>query len=183
MRYRDILGQADAFFRRVARDQPAQLQCNGCSLCCFGLFEIAAADIAVLAEGLAQLHPARRKAVIRRALTIVESAAHPDLRAASASDREAFFGRTDSVACPNLSDDGRCVVYEHRPLVCRTFGLPLREGDRYIGDICELNFADATDDEKLAAAWDLNEEDAVGPEDQYTVPEAIIAIARMRGWL
>ena len=67
--------------------------------------------------------------------------------------------------------------------VCRTFGLPLRDGSRYIGDVCELNFEDATFDQKESAAWDLQWEDELGPEDEYSIPEAIILAARMRKWL
>ena len=183
MTYRGILEDADAFFHDVAAKQPANLQCNGCSLCCYGLFEISAADIPVLAEGLSQLHPARRNAVIRRAAEVVASSQHPNLREAAPPEKESFFDRTAAIACPNLSADGRCVVYEHRPLVCRTFGIPLREGDRYLGDVCDLNFTQASAEEKLTAAWDLNREDELGPDDEYTVPEAIVAIARLRRWL
>ena len=181
--YREILDQADAHFQEVARSQPDQLQCNGCSLCCYGLFEIGTGDIPVLADGLSRLHPSRRKAIIRRAVDIVASTAHPNLREASPLEKDEFFDRTSSTRCPNLSDEGRCLVYDHRPLVCRTFGVPLRQGDRYIGDICDLNFKTAGDEAKHAAAWDLNLEDELGPEDEYTIPEAIIAIARLRGWL
>jgi Fe-S-cluster containining protein len=73
-------------------------------------------------------------------------------------------------------------MYEHRPLVCRTFGLPLRNGDKYLGDVCELNFTQATQEEKSAAAWDLQSEDELGVEDEYTIPEAIVLMARLRGW-
>ena len=38
------------------------------------------------------------------------------------------------------------MLYEYRPLVCRTFGLPLRQGDRYLGDVCDLNFNEASDE-------------------------------------
>lgn len=183
MSYRDILEHADRFFRDVAAARPEQLQCNGCSLCCYGLFEIGAADIPVLAEGLAALHPSRRAAIIRRAVAIVAQSRHPNLRECSPIEKEDFFERTSTTRCPNLSDEGRCLVYEHRPLVCRTFGIPLREGDRYLGDVCELNFKTATDEERAASAWDLNMEDALGQEDEYTIPEAIVAIARMRRWL
>jgi Fe-S-cluster containining protein len=182
MRYRDILGRADAFFHRVLKSQPEQLQCNGCSLCCYGLFEISAADVAVIAAGLARLHPARRNMIVRRAAEIVEATDHPDLRECTPKEKAAFFQRTASTACPNLSDEGRCMIYEHRPLVCRTFGLPLRNGDRYLGDVCDLNFKTASDQEKMEASWDLRWEDEVGPEDQYTIPQAIVAIARLRGW-
>jgi len=182
--YRGILDRADGFFRSVMRDQPQNLQCGrGCSFCCYGLFEIGAADIPVLAEGLEQLHPMRRKKIVQRAAEIIAESRHPDVRALTPQEKDEFFNRTASVACPNLNESGECMVYEHRPLVCRTFGLPLREGDRYLGDVCELNFNDATAEQMLAAAWDLNWEDELDPEDEYTIPEAIVFIARMRKWL
>jgi Fe-S-cluster containining protein len=176
--YKRTLEHADAFFAEVAREQPQNLQCGrGCSLCCYGLFEITAADAAVIAEGLGQLHPMRRKKIIRRAQEILAAAGPRD------SDKEAYFDRTDDVACPNLDEQGLCMMYEHRPLVCRTFGLPIRDASQYIGDICELNFTSATQPEKDSAAWDLQWEDAVGPEDELTIPEAIVIAARMRGWM
>jgi hypothetical protein len=74
-------------------------------------------------------------------------------------------------------------MYESRPLVCRTFGLPLREGRKYIGDICELNFGGSSRDERMRAAWDLRWEDVLGAEDEFTIPEVIVMVARVRGWL
>ena len=181
--YRAILDRADAFFATVVESQPQSLQCGrGCSLCCYGLFEIGSGDVPVIAEGLAKLHPARRKKIIRKAQEIIASSNHPNLRECDPVDKEAFFERTASVACPNLSDSGECQIYESRPLVCRTFGLPLRNGEEYIGDICELNFTEASEDQKQAAAWDLQGEDELGPEDEFTIPEAIVLAARMRGW-
>src|SRR5213075_3084054 len=174
--YKRILEHADEFFGEVARTQPQQLQCGrGCSFCCYGLFEIGSADVAVIAEGLAQLHPMRRKKIIRRATEILEAAGPRD-------GRQAFLDKTDDVACPNLDEKGLCMMYEHRPIVCRTFGLPIRDGAKYIGDICELNFTEATQAEKDAAAWNLQWEDVVGP-DELTIPEAIVVAARMRGWV
>jgi Fe-S-cluster containining protein len=183
-RYKRILERADQFFDSVASSQPQNLQCGrGCSLCCYGLFEIGSGDVPVIAEGLARLHPARRKKIIRRAVAIIEQTAHPNLRECSPIEKEQFFNRTASVPCPNLDDSGECMIYESRPLVCRTFGLPVRDDERYIGDICELNFNDASQEEKTSAAWDLRWEDELGRDDEYTVPEAIVIAARLRGWL
>lgn len=182
--YKSILERADRHFTAVMAEQPQNLQCGaGCSLCCYGLFEIGSGDVPVIAEGLAALHPMRRKKVIRRALEIVESSNHPNLRECAPEEKETFFDRTQSVACPNLDETGRCVMYDSRPLVCRTFGLPLREGRKYVGDICELNFTDASQPEKVKAAWDLEWEDVLGVEDEFTIPEAIVMVARMRGWV
>jgi Fe-S-cluster containining protein len=181
--YTRILDRADDFFRSISESQPQNLQCGrGCSLCCYGLFEIGSGDVPLIAEGLAKLHPSWRKMIIRRSQEIVESSKHPDLRECSAEEKNAFFERTASTPCPNLNERGECVMYEHRPLVCRTFGLPLRNADDYIGDVCELNFTDAPQADREAAAWDLQWEDALGAEDEYTIPEAIVLVARMRGW-
>jgi Fe-S-cluster containining protein len=125
----------------------------------------------------------RRKKVIRRAQEIVEKSEHPNLRECSPDEKDAFFDRTQSTPCPNLDDAGLCMMYEHRPLVCRTFGLPLREKRVYLGDVCELNFNDATQPQRMKAAWDLSWEDVLGPEDEFTIPEVIVMVARMRGWL
>lgn len=183
-RYKRVLAQADEFFRGVMRTQPQNMQCGrGCSLCCHGLFEIGSGDVPLIAEGLAALHPMRRKKIVRRAVEIVASSVHPNLRECSAEAKEEFFERTASTPCPNLNDAGECQIYEYRPLVCRTFGLPLREGDTYLGDVCELNFGGASEDEKRVASWNLLDEDALGPEDEYSIPEAIVLIARLRNWL
>jgi Fe-S-cluster containining protein len=178
--YRSILDRADEHFDSVLRSQPRNLQCGrGCSLCCYGLFEIGSGDVPVIAEGLEKLHPMRRKKIIRRALEIEQL----NLREASSGEKEAYFERTQSTPCPNLDENGACMMYEHRPLVCRTFGLPLRDGRKYIGDICELNFTSSTKAERVAAAWNLRWEDVLGPEDEFTIPEVIVMVARMRGWV
>jgi Fe-S-cluster containining protein len=183
MSYRDVLRKADRFFDEVMRSQPRNLQCGrGCSLCCYGLFEIGSGDVPVIAEGLAALHPARRGRIIRRAREMVASTQHPNLRECGPEEKEAFFDRTSDLACPNLNESGECMIYDSRPLVCRTFGLPLRDAESYIGDICELNFTEAGQEEKEAAAWDLQWEDELGPEDEYTIPEAIVLAARLQGW-
>ncbi len=181
-RYLEILAQADRFFAEVAAQQPHNLQCGrGCSLCCYGLFEISSSDVPVLADGLAALEPETRRGIIGRAVDIV-SADHPNLRECSAEEKDAFFDRTASVPCPVLNAQGECLMYDSRPLVCRTFGLTLRNGDEFLGDVCELNFNEAAPGEPEAAAWDLQHEDILGPEDEYTIPEAIVLAARMRGW-
>lgn len=182
--YQRILDRADEFFRSVAGAQPQNLQCGrGCSLCCYGLFEIGSGDVPVIVEGLTKLHPMLRRKIIQRAQDIMAATAHPNLRECSPDEKVEFFDRTASVACPNLSDSGECMVYESRPLVCRTFGLPVRDRDDFIGDVCELNFTAATSDEKTSAAWDLSWEDELGREDEFTIPEAIVMAARLRGWL
>jgi hypothetical protein len=48
--------------------------------------------------------------------------------------------------------------------------------------VCELNFTGAPRKDQMRAAWDLEWEDVLGPEDEFTIPEVIVMVARMRGW-
>jgi Fe-S-cluster containining protein len=178
--HREILTRADAHFARVASDEREALSCRpGCSLCCQALFEIGAADVAVVAQGIRELPPQRRAVVVERARRIAGNLAHPDLRKTTKEEREAFFARAGDVTCPALDERGGCSIYAHRPLACRTYGLPLRGAPEYLGQECELNFLGEAAAGEEHAAWDLQWEDEVGPEDQYTVPEPIILAARL----
>lgn len=47
----------------------------------------------------------------------------------------------DSEICP-LLENGICVIYESRPVICRTHGLPILvlQNGRHEADFCPLNF-------------------------------------------
>ena len=68
-------------------------------------------------------------------------------QAEAVKQREA---RDEPVACPMLVDE-QCAIYQSRPLICRTQGLPLlieaEDGEQEV-DFCPLNFSapDAVDD-------------------------------------
>ena len=50
--YISVLERADDFFREVAAAQPQSLQCGrGCSLCCYGIFEIGSGDVRFSRKG------------------------------------------------------------------------------------------------------------------------------------
>jgi len=68
------------------------------------------------------------------------------------------------LACAFLDPDGACRIYEQRPYVCRTQGLPLRWWDRDCGgnvteyrDICPLNEECGPPVEQLARedCWEI----------------------------
>ena len=179
--YRDVLRDADAHFNRVFQSARDQMQCGrGCSLCCYGLFEVSSSDVAVLVDALNSVDDATRNSIVANAEEIVRVTAHPNIREISDDERDEFFDRTASIPCPALDGDGACRIYEHRPLVCRTFGLPLRNADEYIGDICDLNFKTADTETLMRASWDLQHEDVIETSDQYTIPEAILIANRLR---
>jgi hypothetical protein len=85
--------------------------------------------------------------------------------------------------CAFLAHDNRCSIYEHRPAVCRSFGMPIKwtEGRTEARDICELNEAAFPDVTVLrgSACWDMDKEDAalrrLQLRDQGAEPDAVAA--------
>lgn len=109
----------------VARHRE-HIQCKpGCGDCCHQSFRVSALEGELLREGLAALDPAPRDRILARARAYA-----PDRR----------------VPCPALDDDARCLLYEHRPRLCRKYGIPLWHPDRpHEVTTCALNFRGVTD--------------------------------------
>jgi Fe-S-cluster containining protein len=140
----------------------------GCSQCCIGVFPIAHEDAARLCEGLAFLERTepekanRIHARVKDSLTRLDPWFPGDVATGILNeDHEAailFEEFANDEPCPVLDlTSGTCDLYEHRPILCRTFGPPMRsEGDN--GEVnlatCELCFIHATTDEIAACELD-----------------------------
>lgn len=63
-RHRKMLGVIDKWFSGVRIKHSEQMQCGrGCSLCCYGLFDISFPDALMVAEGLSRLPDDTRAAL------------------------------------------------------------------------------------------------------------------------
>ncbi len=166
----------------------AHLVCRpGCTQCCIGVFPIAQQDAARLREGLASLtqtDPARaarigtRVASIPRPSRPMASPATPQPASSpkTTTDRPAFEEFANDEPCPVLDPaTGTCDLYSHRPILCRTFGPPMRTPDGNLAH-CELCYTTATTDE--IAACEL---DPTLPETILASDEAFDAAHRLHG--
>ena len=120
--YRALLLRVDEMCQKTATGFASQISCRpGCDSCCRHL-SIFAVEAAALHRALSQL-TGREADSIRQAA----AAASPD------------------APCP-LLQGGLCTLYQARPIICRTHGLPLlinRDGTSGI-DFCPENFRGAT---------------------------------------
>ena len=163
--YRALLGSVDAWFGRCRQLAGGAIRCaEGCSGCCRGLFDISLLDARLLQEGLAQLAPAVREAVLERCRPrLAELArrwpgfAHPYLLNALPDEEWTEMPEGDETPCPLLGADGRCLVYQSRPLLCRLHGLPNidRSGESFGDDWCTLNFPDSDPRRMLELRWNF----------------------------
>ena len=136
----------------------------GCSQCCIGVFPIAHEDAARLREGMATLtqtdseRAARIRTRIAESLTRLDPWFPGDLTTGILNeDHEAailFEEFANDEPCPVLDPiTGTCDLYEHRPILCRTFGPPMRTEENNLAT-CELCFIHASTEEIAACELD-----------------------------
>ncbi len=140
----------------------------GCSQCCIGVFPVAHEDAARLREGLEALEqkdPAKATRIharVTQSLTRLDPWFPGDLATGILNeDHEAailFEEFANDEPCPVLDlTTGTCDLYQHRPILCRTFGPPMRTpGDN--GEVnlatCELCFVHASTEAIAACELD-----------------------------
>ena len=115
------------------------VQCRrGCNECCTnGFFDITLLDALHLQARLRKLPAAVRKRLKARAneqLDLLEkkgafSRKRPVLRTLAAIDK--VSRNSTRLSCPAL-ENGACVIYEHRPHICRIFGPTVRGARRAV---------------------------------------------------
>jgi Fe-S-cluster containining protein len=116
--------RVDQHFASAVARTPEAFTCReGCAQCCgvrFGVFTVEADRVAASLARLAQDDPQLRARVRAQA----DDPDHP--------------------ACALLVD-GRCSVYDERPLICRSHGVPVQRvadtGERVV-EVCPLNFTE-----------------------------------------
>ena len=157
--YRQLIEGVNDLTSQLNERYQAHLQCGaGCSGCCHHHLSVFAVEAAVLTEAIQALPEAQQTRIRQQANEVKE--------------REA---KGESVACPLLVDN-LCSVYESRPLICRTQGLPLLyeadDGAQEI-DFCPLNF------ESDAAIAELQDEHVV-PLDLLNLKLAMANVSYCR---
>jgi len=148
--YQSLLNTVDTWFARCKAACGAQIQCAaGCSACCRGLFDISLLDAFLLQTGFRRLSPERQKTIRAKSEERLRQlqADWPELRQPYLlnhlpDELWTEMPEDDQIPCPLLGEDGACLVYEYRPMICRTHGLPNIDdsGESFSDLYCTLNF-------------------------------------------
>ena len=120
--YADLRQFTDKAFQQVEKRHPGQITCStGCHACCSPGLTVGARERREIANWLS-----KKPRKLAQAQQIEANDPHRGQR------------------CSFLSKAGKCVIYEVRPITCRSHGAPLaiaKDGYFQI-DVCELNFKD-----------------------------------------
>jgi len=143
--YRQLLDAVDAWFLRCRQHLGGEGGCRSeCAECCRGLFDITLLDACLLRQGFEQLPPATRGQVLSRSRPILQRLQRrfPGidqgwLLPADAADCLPLVDEEET-PCPLLDAAGRCLLYAHRPLTCRLYGLPHVDvsGETFLDEWC-----------------------------------------------
>jgi len=137
-----VFDKTARWFERVKAFLLGSLPCTqGCSGCCVGLFPVTILDRQEIQRGLQRLPDEQRKRIERTAAEQVAAltAATPQLNTNRFIDQWAeeeidrVIERFETWPCPALELEGTCGLYEFRPLVCRSMGVPQDDGTRVRG--------------------------------------------------
>jgi Fe-S-cluster containining protein len=141
-----LAGKTDDWFRRANAALFTQVPCHaGCSSCCIGLFSVTRLDARRVQEGFRRLPAVERERITARATQQVRAleAAYPRLKSSISIDdwSDRIIDETVSLfcdtPCPALQDNGLCALYAHRPLICRSMGLPTQQ-ELMVYGACEV---------------------------------------------
>ena len=160
----DLVQIVDAALADAAHRSGGWLVCKpGCSQCCVGVFTISGLDAARLRDGLGSVDQAVAARVQQRVAasrTRLDSWFPGDARTGVLSQDEEAIELFEEFAhdevCPVLDPlTGACDLYASRPILCRTFGPPVRNEDDGLA-VCELCFGGATEAETAACEMDTS---------------------------
>lgn len=119
--YIQLLNKVDAKFKEIQERNKQHMQCQqSCHSCCLPGLSVSSLEASHIAKFL-------------RDHTDVDAFAR------EAEEKNPFHG----TRCSFLNEQGACTVYEARPIVCRSHGVPIRfedEDKQTLLDVCPLNF-------------------------------------------
>ena len=137
-----LFDKTSQWFDRTHASLLGSLPCRqGCSHCCIGLFPVTILDQQEIQRGLQSLSDDRRQEISQKAVEQVAAltGAVPQLASTPFLDQwpdeeiDRVIKQFETVLCPALGQDGGCSLYDFRPLVCRSMGIPPDDGIQVTG--------------------------------------------------
>jgi Fe-S-cluster containining protein len=154
----DLVQIVTAAMADATRRSGEWLKCRpGCSQCCVGVFPIRWQDADRLRDGLVALSEADPERAARVRARTASALARLDpwfpgdvatgVLGESYEEAILFEEFANNEPCPALDlDHGTCDLYESRPILCRTFGPPMRTEENNLAT-CELCYIEASTEE------------------------------------
>ncbi len=127
--YEDLVKKADEVFAEVKKQHPECVTCQPhCADCChavFGLFLIEAVFLRVFFD---RLDDTEKEEVLSRAKLAEQQMEQLNKKLNLLKDdneKMTYLMASEKIRCPLLNDSNECILYAHRPITCRVYGIPV----------------------------------------------------------
>lgn len=137
-RYETMRAEADALFRHISSNYASCVTCHpGCSDCCHALFDLSLIEAMYLNAAFQKAFPPGRErskilekaSVADRNLARAKRALYEAEKKGESAEKIMEKAAALRMACPLLDENNHCQLYEHRPITCRLYGVPLAIGE------------------------------------------------------
>ncbi|WP_320043322.1 YkgJ family cysteine cluster protein [uncultured Desulfobacter sp.] len=132
VKYEAVVSMVDQVFDRVKKEFPKEVFCREkCSDCCYAIFDLTLIEALYLNHKFNEKFSGPEKATLiaiadktDRALAKMKRDAYKKVK--DGADQLEIVGRMsqERVRCPLLGENNLCLMYEHRPITCRVYGIP-----------------------------------------------------------
>ena len=132
VKYEALVHMVDGVFERVKKEFPKEVFCRKkCSDCCYAIFDLTLIEALYLNDKfLKNFSGMEKNSLIEiadktdRVLVKMKRNAYREVK--NGADQLEIVAKMsqERVRCPLLGKDDLCVMYEHRPITCRIYGIP-----------------------------------------------------------
>ncbi len=132
VKYEALVHMVDGVFERVKKEYPKEVFCRKkCSDCCYAIFDLTLIEALYLNDKfLKQFSGTEKNSLIEiadktdRVLVKMKRNAYREVK--NGADQLEIVAKMsqERIRCPLLGKDDLCVMYEHRPITCRVYGIP-----------------------------------------------------------
>lgn len=132
VKYEAVVHIMDAVFDRVKKEFPKEVFCREkCSDCCYAIFDLTLIEALYLKNKFLETITGKEKNDLieiagktDRVLAKMKRDAYKKVK--KGADELEIVGEMslERVRCPLLGEDNLCIMYEHRPITCRIYGIP-----------------------------------------------------------
>jgi len=147
--YELLVDKADAAFREMQKENGSCMKCEPhCSDCCHAVFGLFLIEAGYLKEHFDRLADEEKRAALLRCEEAGKSLERlQNMLQAHEGDpqMQAYVISRERIPCPLLNEHQDCILYAHRPITCRVYGIPtkiqgkaracwkaeFKEGERY----------------------------------------------------
>jgi Fe-S-cluster containining protein len=128
--YELLADRADRSFETMVQEQGESVKCRqGCSDCCHAVFGLFLIEAAYVQNHFQRLDPEVQKASLLRCNEMERGLRRLEKKMQLHQEdpqMQNYIMAAERIRCPLLDEEQDCVLYTHRPITCRVYGIPTR---------------------------------------------------------